>query len=114
MHELGIVMHVIKQVEAVAEENEVEQVTALNLEVGEVSSIVPDLFRDCFDWAKKKTKFMRETQLNLIVLEAISFCNDCQRTYKTTEYSKVCPYCGKSDTYLVTGNEMNIKDIEVK
>ena len=67
MHELGIVMHVIKQVEAVAEENEVEQVTALNLEVGEVSSIVPDLFRDCFDWAKKKTKFMRETDRKSVV-----------------------------------------------
>lgn len=107
-------MHVIKQVEAVAEENEVEQVTALNMEVGEVSSIVPDLFRDCFEWAKKKTKFMRDTQLNLIVLEAVSYCNACKSTYKTTEHAKVCPVCGSDDTYLVTGNEINIKDIEVK
>ena len=114
MHELGIVMHVIKQVEAVAEENEVEQVTALNMEVGEVSSIVPDLFRDCFEWAKKKTKLMRDTQLNLIVLEAVSYCNACKSTYKTTEHAKVCPVCGSDDTYLVTGNEINIKDIEVK
>lgn len=113
MHELGIVMHVIKQVEDVAQQNEVEKVTALNLEVGEVSSIVPQLFCDCFEWAKKKTKFMQETRLNLIVLEAISFCNKCKQTYKTTAYAKVCPHCGSDDTYLVTGNEINIKDIEV-
>lgn len=113
MHELGIVMHVIDQVEAVAEENKVEKVTALNMEVGEVSSVVPDLFRDCFEWSKKKTKYMRETQLNLIVLEAISYCNQCKRTFKTTEHAKICPFCGKDDTYLVTGNEINIKDIEV-
>lgn len=114
MHELGIVMHVIKQVEEVAEENKAERVTALNMEVGEVSSVVPDLFRDCFDWAKKKTKFMQDTQLNLIVLEAISYCEHCKRTYKTTAYAKTCPFCGKDDTYLVTGNEINIKDIEVR
>jgi len=113
MHELGIVMHVIKQVEEVARQNEVEKVTALNLEVGEVSSIVPQLFEDCFEWAKKKTEFMRETQLNLIVLEAISYCNKCKRTYKTTAHAKICPHCGSDDTYLVTGNEINIKDIEV-
>lgn len=114
MHELGIVMHVIKQVEEVAEENKAERVIALNMEVGEVSSVVPDLFRDCFDWAKKKTKFMQDTQLNLIVLEAISYCEHCKRTYKTTAYAKTCPFCGKGDTYLVTGNEINIKDIEVR
>ena len=107
-------MHVIKQVEEVAEENKAERVIALNMEVGEVSSVVPDLFRDCFDWAKKKTKFMQDTQLNLIVLEAISYCEHCKRTYKTTAYAKTCPFCGKDDTYLVTGNEINIKDIEVR
>ncbi len=113
MHELGIVMHVIKQVEDVARENKVEKVTALNLEVGEVSSVVPELFRDCFEWAKKKTDFMRETKLNLIILEAVSYCKTCKNTYKTTEYARVCPHCGSEDTYLVTGNEINIKDIEV-
>jgi len=113
MHELGIVMQVIDQVEKVAEENKVSQVMKLNLEVGEVSSIVPSLFTDCFEWAKKKTKYMQETQLEMIILEGISYCQDCKETYKTTEYAKKCPYCGSYRTYLVTGSEINIKDIEV-
>lgn len=114
MHELGIVMHVIKQVEEVALENDVEKVVGLNIEVGEVSSVVPKLFTDCFEWAKRKTKYMKETELRLIVLEAISYCRDCKQTYKTTTYAKKCPRCGNCDTYLVTGNEINIKDIEVQ
>lgn len=113
MHELGIVMHVIKQVEAVALENDVDKVVKLNLEVGEVSSVVPSLFTDCFEWAKKKTRFMQETQLELIVLEGISYCQDCKETFKTTLYAKRCPRCGGCNTYLVTGNEINIRDIEV-
>jgi len=113
MHELGIVMQVVKQVEEVAAENKVEKVTKLRLEIGEVSSVVPALFTDCFEWAKKKTQFLRETRLELIILEAISYCNACKETYKTTAYAKKCPHCGSYDTYLVTGNEINIKDIEV-
>lgn len=113
MHELGIVMRVIGQVEEAARENQAEKVVKLNVEVGEVSSVVPALFTDCFEWAKKRTQYLRETQLNLIVLEAVSYCKNCRETYRTTAYAKQCPHCGSYDTYLVTGNEITIKDIEV-
>lgn len=113
MHELGIVMQVVDQVEKVAAEHHVGSVVKLNLEVGEVSSVVPELFRDCFEWAKKRTKFLQNAELELIILEGISYCRDCKKTFKTTEYAKQCPHCHGYNTYLVTGNEINIKDIQV-
>ena len=100
MHELGIVLHVIDQVEELAKENNVSKVTRLTLEVGEVSSIVPSYFSDCFE-------------LEMIILEGVSYCKDCKKTYKTAEYAKKCPHCGSDNTYLVTGNELRIKDIAV-
>lgn len=54
MHELGIVLNVIDRVEEIAKENNVKKVTKLTLEIGEVSSIVPSYFSDCFEWAKKR------------------------------------------------------------
>ena len=57
MHELGIVLNVIDRVEEIAKENNVKTVTKLTLEIGEVSSIVPSYFSDCFEWAKKKKVF---------------------------------------------------------
>ena len=99
MHELGIVLNVIDRVEEIAKENNVKKVTKLTLEIGEVSSIVPSYFSDCFEWAKKKTDYMKDTELEMII--------------KTTEYAKKCPHCGSDNTYLVTGDEMRIKDIEV-
>lgn len=113
MHELGIVVRVIEQVEKVAEQNNVQKVTKLTLEVGEVSSVVPDLFKDCFEWSKKKSKYLKEAELELIVLEALSYCQDCRETYKTTEYAKQCPHCGSNNTYLVVGDEITIKDLTV-
>lgn len=113
MHELGIVMQVVDEVEAVARQNNVQQVTNLRIEVGEVSTVVPELFSDCFEWAKKRTEHMKECRLELIILQGVSYCTSCQKTYPTTQYAKQCPYCGSYETYLVTGNEINIKDIEV-
>lgn len=114
MHELGLVMKVIDEAEQVARANNVKRVLKLTLEVGEVSSIVPSYFTDCFEWAKRKTEYLKDAELNMIILKGISYCNDCKQTYSTTDYAKKCPYCGSDDTYLVTGNELNIKDLEVE
>ena len=113
MHELGIVMQVVDEVEKVAQDNQVSKVISLTLEVGEVSSIVPDLFRDCFEWAKKRTEHLKECELDLIVLEAVTYCQSCGATYSTTKYGKTCPHCSSTNTYLITGQEVTIKEIKV-
>ena len=114
MHELGVVSHIIREVETVAKENNVSKVISLTLEVGEVSTIVPELFKDCFEWSKKKTEYMQECELNLVILAAVTYCQDCGETYSTTKHGKTCPHCGSNKTYLITGNEVTIKDIQVE
>ena len=113
MHELGIVVHVIKQIEKIAEENKVNKVVELTLEVGEVSGVVKEYFVDAFNWSIKKTKYMQECKLNYVVIQGITYCEDCGKTYATTKYGKECPYCHSEKTYLVTGKEVSIKDIKV-
>ena len=113
MHELGIVVHVIKQIEQLAKDNKVNKVVELTLEVGEVSGVIKEYFVDAFEWAKKKTEYMKECKLNFVIIEGITYCQDCKKTYKTTEYGKTCPHCGSPNTYLVTGREVTIKDVKV-
>ena len=113
MHELGIVVHVINQIEELAKKNNVKKVVELTLEVGEVSGVVEEYFVDAFNWAIKKTEFMKECKLNLIIIQGISYCEDCKKTYPTTEYGKECPYCHSGNTYLTTGKDVMIKDIKV-
>ena len=114
MHELGIVFYVIEEVEKVAKENNVNKVTSLTLEVGEVSSLVPSYFEDAYNWAIKKTTYMKECKLNLVIIEGVSYCKDCKKTFKTTTNGKICPHCKSENTYLVSGSEVNIKDIQVE
>lgn len=113
MHELGIVVHIINQIEKIAEENKVNKVVELTLEVGEVSGVIKEYFVDAFNWSIKKTKYMQECKLNFVSIKGITYCESCGKTYSTTEHGKECPYCHSSKTYLVTGRDVSIKDIKV-
>ncbi len=115
MHELGIVFHIIKEVDKIAKENNVKRVTKVTLEIGEVSGIVPSYREDCWKWAvDNRSTYRKGCALSLEVIKAISYCNNCKKTYSTTESGRECPYCHSKDTYLVSGNEASIKNIEVE
>lgn len=46
-------------------------------------------------------------------IPARTYCEGCGQTYATVEHGKICPCCHSPDTWLLQGNEFNIKEIEV-
>ena len=113
MHELGVVFYVVRDVKEVAEENQVNKVTCVTLEIGEVSGIIPEYLIDCWNWARQKEPVMEEAELKIESIEAVTYCEHCRREYPTVKYAKTCPYCGSEQTYLLRGNEFLIKEVEV-
>ena len=113
MHELGVVFYVVRDVKQVAEENQVEKVSSVTLQIGEVSGIIHDYLIDCWNWARKKEPVMEEAELAIEQIDAVSFCEDCEQEYSTVQYAKICPHCGSEHTYLLKGNEVLIKEIGV-
>ena len=112
MHELGTVFYVIKQVEQLCVENNLSTVGSVTLEIGEVSGIIPKYVQDCWDWAIKDTTYLKNTELKIETLPAVTYCEDCKQTYPTVKYAKICPHCKSEHTYLLSGNEYTIKEIE--
>ena len=114
MHELGIVMHVAKTLSEIAEENKLTKIGSVTLEVGEVSGILLDYFTDCWDYFKVKNPVIAEAEMKIETIPAITFCEDCKQEYETVKYAKICPYCHSEHTFLLQGNECNIKEIEAE
>ena len=112
MHELSVVFHVIRRVEELGEENHLEKVSRVTVEIGEVSTVIPHYLIDCWNWAVKKTDLLQEAQLQVETIPAITYCEGCQSTYPTVAHGRQCPHCGSGATYLLQGNEFNIKEIE--
>ena len=113
MHELGIVNYVVRQVEELAVENELTRIESVTLEFGEVSGIVPDYLIRYWNWYTDKPEhaILKGSELKYETLPAVTWCNNCEKTYPTLEHGKTCPYCGSTETWLQSGQEMNIKEI---
>lgn len=113
MHELGIVFYIIRDVKKAAQENGVEHVNAVVMNIGEVSTIVPEYLQDCWRWAADKEEMLKGCKLKCNIIPGVTYCEDCGKEYGTVEHGKICPHCGSEHTYLLRGNEVEIKEIEV-
>ncbi len=113
MHELGIVFYIIRDVKQAAESNNVSKVSAVVMNIGEVSTVVPEYLNDGWRWAADKEPLLQGSELKIIPVPAVTHCQDCGREYETVRYGKTCPYCSSGNTFLLQGNEIEIKEIEV-
>ena len=113
MHELGLVNYVVKEVSKIAEENNVSKISSVTLEFGEVSGIVASYLYDYWDWYTKKYPLFEGSKLKCEEIPAVTWCDNCKITYSTVQYGKTCPHCGSGKTWLLRGNEMRIKEVEV-
>lgn len=112
MHELGIVFHIIDSLEKVGKENNLLKIQSVTLELGEVSSVIDEYLGDCWRWAADKNNLLKGAELKIEKLPAETYCEDCKKTYPTVKHGRICPFCQSEKTYLLRGNEINIKEIE--
>ncbi|MBO7617112.1 MAG: hydrogenase maturation nickel metallochaperone HypA [Bacteroidales bacterium] len=113
MHELGVVFYIIRDVKQVAEENHVEHVESVVMDIGEVSTVVPHLLTDCWRWAADKEPLLKGCDLRCNTIPAVTWCDTCKSEYPTVIHGRTCPHCGSDKTWLLHGNEVEIKEIRV-
>jgi hydrogenase nickel incorporation protein HypA/HybF len=114
MHEMGIVIHLAKTLDELAEEHSITRIGSVTLSVGEVSGIVEDLFIDAWNYFRKKHPVLHEAELKIEQIPAVTHCDGCGEDYETVPHGKICPHCGSKETWLVQGNECIIKEIEAE
>lgn len=111
---MGIIINLADVLDQTAEEQSLVKIGRVTLQVGEVSGIVTDYFVDCWNYFRKKHDVLSECELVIETIPAVTFCSNCERTYETVKYGRECPYCHSGETWLVTGNECIIKEIEAQ
>ena len=75
--------------------------------------MIPHYLTDCWEWAIKKKPLLLGCEMKVEILPAVTWCDDCKQEYPTVQYGRICPHCGSERTWLLKGNELNIKEIEV-
>ncbi len=111
MHELGIMYHIVEQVLKVVETNQLLEVEAIVLQVGELSSVVPRYLHACFPAAVDGT-LLETTKLEVEILRANGICTSCRKVYGLIENGKVCPECKGEEFEMISGTEFYLKEIK--
>lgn len=112
MHELGVVLEIFDLIEEIMKEQDLKEVSSVTVEVGELSGILPDYFKECWDAAKLGGTFDK-TELKLVFIPAAARCT-CDQEYEMTANSRICPKCGKTDYEVIKGREFNVLSIEAR
>lgn len=109
MHELGIMIHIVEKVSALAEQNKLQEIQSLVLQVGELSPVVPHFLEACYPAAVDGT-LLEKTELKIEVLKASARCLQCNTIYPPVEH-KTCPNCSSKELTIIGGREFLIKEI---
>ena len=112
MHELGVVFHMIDLLEDEAREHGLSRITRVEVDLGEVSGVITDFFEDAWLWASARSDVLRDAELDIYQVDAVTVCNMCGTAYPTVAHGRICPHCGSADTVLLHGNELEIRSIE--
>ncbi|PXV93847.1 hydrogenase nickel incorporation protein HypA/HybF [Lachnotalea glycerini] len=110
MHEIGVMMEVVKTVENFAKQNGVTQIQTLVLQIGELSSVIPRYIEACFPAAADGT-ILQDTKLEIEILPGNALCCECSKVFNIMENKSKCPYCDCRDWEMLSGKEFNIKEI---
>lgn len=116
MHELPITKNIFQIVLRHALANDVNRVTAINLEIGSLSDLQPTWVQRYFDRLSQGT-VVEGAQLKVIRVPAVFHCNDCRRSFEIKsplEEGLSCQHCHSIDVAMVSGREYRVKNMEVE
>ncbi len=112
MHELGIVIQIVKQIETYMHDNQIEEIDRVVLQIGALSSVYPKYIEDVYPIAVEKS-LLKNTKLSIETTPGIGQCG-CGFSYDLIENKNICPRCSGSDFIVITGKEFLIKEIHVR
>ena len=113
MHELSIASAILDAVRIEAEKHPGAHVSKVGVRVGVLSGVEPEALSFGF------TALVQGTDLEPLALEIETVprrqrCPACDVTFEAAEETLACPGCGRIETELAGGEELNLTYLEVE
>ncbi len=111
VHELSIAQSLLDIIVDESQRHRLGRVSKVKLQVGELSAVVPDSLRFCFDLVSRDTVASGA----LIEIETIGItarCDKCDLSFEVKDRVFECPKCGEPVLQMLSGRELNVMSIE--
>jgi hydrogenase nickel incorporation protein HypA/HybF len=111
MHELSVCLSLLQQLQGIAAEQRAQRITRIELGVGPLSGVEPELLRNAWPIAAAGTVAV-DAELSIDETGIVVHCRSCNADTAARANRLVCGECGDFRTSLVSGDEMILKRVE--
>lgn len=113
MHELPITESILEITLRHAQQANAQRVEAINIIIGQLSSVVDDSVQFYWDMISEGT-IAQGAKLNFQRKAVELQCLACQQIYSPQGESFACPECQSESIKVITGEEFYLESIEVE
>lgn len=96
--------------ETFAQENNVEKIDTLVLQIGELSSMIPEYIHKLYPIAVEGTTLVN-SKLEIEIIPGNGRCRVCHQVFNLLRANGTCPGCGGKTFEFLSGKEFFIKEI---
>jgi hydrogenase nickel incorporation protein HypA/HybF len=112
MHELSIAQNILDIVRQHVDEADLASIRSVRVVVGAASGVVADSLAFSFEAIVAGTS-MSSAKMEIERIPFRLYCSGCGATSQEESGFHVCPRCGSSETKVISGTELRVKDIEL-
>jgi hydrogenase nickel incorporation protein HypA/HybF len=113
MHEMSIAQSLLNIILQEGETHQVRRVVSVALKVGELSSVVPESLRFCFELIAQGT-IVEGAELQIERVPVTCRCEDCGTEFSVEHLIFICPSCHSRRVEVLSGRELNIQSLEAE
>ena len=111
MHEMSIAASMLDVVLQAAEQAGATRVEAVEVEVGALKQVVPEVLQVAWQAVRADT-LADGAVLKIEEISARAECRQCGRRFEPDiAYSFLCPGCNRADVRIVRGNDIVLKSV---
>ena len=112
MHELSMIANLFEIMEKEARAKKSKKITAVKLQVGLFSGVVPDLMKTAFDIYKKDT-IASDAELEIKEVPLKILCQDCHTEVIKDDFIFICSHCGSHNLKTLSGTELFLEKMDL-
>lgn len=113
MHEMSIAQSLIAILEDEMEKSQARILKSVHLHIGQMSAVVPDALSFCFQVITEGTSF-EGARLDMEIIPLRGSCRDCGKEFEIEDYAFVCPACASTRIDSLSGQDLQIVEMEVE
>jgi hydrogenase nickel incorporation protein HypA/HybF len=112
MHELSVAESVVEIIQQYVPRTDLNRVRCVRMKIGEFGGVVTDSLTFCFQAITAQTDLSKAS----LEIEHIPFavrCQECGQESRPEFGTVVCEHCGALRTTVISGNELQVVDINL-